>query len=346
MNLVRNAPEKTMQRRRDALCAICVDMGTTNTRVWLVCENEVLARASASVGARDTARDGSDIRIRNALHELIEQVRTAEDEASGAEPTCVIAAGMITSPLGLAEVPHLDAPAGKCEIAARVKRQSFPDITELPVLLVPGIRSGSAHSDPRMVGESDVMRGEETLCVGLLTLGLIKAGGTLLNLGSHWKAITLDHDGHVSSSVTSMSGELIHAAQSQTILASALTQKWPKTLNEEWIEAGMREQRRSGLSRALFCIRLLEQRSECTPDDRFAFLVGAFVASDLDSLVKRGLLTSDRAVVITGDRVVAGAWNHALSEISIGSTIISADQLEQALIQGLTDIVQCMPATD
>ena len=157
------------------------------------------------------------------------------------------------------------------------------------------------------------MRGEETLCVGLLKLGLLKAGGTLLNLGSHWKAITVDNDAHVATSVTSMSGELIHAAQSQTILASALPQERPETLNEEWIEAGMREQRRSGLSRALFCVRLLEQRNECTPDDRFAFLIGAFVASDLDSLVKQGLLTSNRPVVITGDRAVCSAWKHALS---------------------------------
>jgi 2-dehydro-3-deoxygalactonokinase len=286
------------------------------------------------------------MRIRKALRDLIKQVRTAEVEAFLVRPTGVIAAGMITSPLGLTEVPHVAAPAGKCEIAARVRRDYFPDITELPVFLVPGVRSGSANSDPQLIGESDVMRGEETLCVGLLKLGLLKAGGTLLNLGSHWKAITVDKDAHVATSVTSMSGELIHAAQSQTILASALTQERPATLNEEWIQAGMREQRRSGLSRALFCVRLLEQRNECTPDDRFAFLIGAFVASDLDSLVKRGLLTSDRPVVITGGKVVASAWNCALSEISIGATIISTDLLELAMIQGLMDIMECMPPAD
>jgi 2-keto-3-deoxy-galactonokinase len=173
---------------------------------------------------------------------------------------------------------------------------------------------------------------------------LLKAGGTLLNLGSHWKAITIDYDGHISTSVTSMSGELIHAAQSQTILASALTQERPGSLNVEWTQAGMREQRRSGLPRALFCIRLLEQRNECTSDDRFAFLIGSFLAGDLDSLVKRGLLSADRPVVITGGGVVATAWNRALSEISINSTVISADQLEQALIHGLMEIVECMPA--
>jgi 2-dehydro-3-deoxygalactonokinase len=335
-----------MQHRRDVFCAVCVDMGTTNTRVWLVSGNEVLARASASVGARDTARDGSDTRIRKALHDLIRQVRIAEDEASLVSPTGVIAAGMITSLLGLAEVPHVAAPAGKHEIAASVRRDYFPDITELPIFLVPGVRSGSANSDPEWIGESDVMRGEETLCVGLLNLGFLKPGGTLLNLGSHWKAITVDNDAHVASSVTSMSGELIHAAQTQTILASALTQRRPEILNEGWIEAGMREHRRAGLSRALFCIRLLEQRNGCTADDRFAFLIGAFVASDLDSLVKQGLLISGRPVVITGDRAVGSAWKHALAEISIDSTVISDDHLEQALIQGLTDIVECVPATN
>lgn len=335
-----------MQQQRDAFCAVCVDMGTTNTRVWLVSGNEVLGRASASVGARDTARDGSNMRIRKALRDLIKQVRTAEVEACFVRPTGVIAAGMITSPLGLAEVPHVAAPAGKSEIAARVRREYFPDITDLPVFLVPGVRSGNANSDPQLIGESDVMRGEETLCVGLLKLGLLKAGGTLLNLGSHWKAITVDNDAHVATSVTSMSGELIHAAQSETILASALTQERPETLNEEWIEAGMREQRRSGLSRTLFCVRLLEQRNECTPDDRFAFLIGAFVASDLDSLVRRGVLTFDSPVVITGGEVVASAWNRALSEISIGATIISADQLELAMIRGLMDIMECMPPAD
>ncbi len=332
-----------MQRQRDAFCAVCVDMGTTNTRVWLVSGDEVLARASASVGARDTARDGSDMRIRNSLRDLIKQVRV---EVSSVQPTGVIAAGMITSPLGLAEVPHVVAPAGKCEIAARVRRDYFPDITELPVFLVPGVRSGSANPDPQLIGESDVMRGEETLCVGLLKLGLLKAGGTLLNLGSHWKAITVDKDARVATSVTSMSGELIHAVQSQTILASALPQERPETLNEEWVEAGMREQRRSGLSRALFCVRLLEQWSECTSNDRFAFLIGAFVASDLDSLVKQGLLTHNTPVVITGDRAICRAWQHALYEISIDSTVISADQVEQSLIQGLTEIVGCLSATE
>jgi 2-keto-3-deoxy-galactonokinase len=36
---------------------LCVDVGTTNTRVWLTQGAEVLVRHEAPVGARDTARD-------------------------------------------------------------------------------------------------------------------------------------------------------------------------------------------------------------------------------------------------------------------------------------------------
>lgn len=138
----------------------------------------------------------------------------------------------------------------------------------------------------------------------------------------------------------------MHAAQTQTILASALSPEVPQQLEQEWIEAGMREQRRSGLARALFLIRLLEQCDECTPDARLSFLVGAFLACDLDSLVKRGLLTSDTTVVITGGTVVATAWHRALLKISVNSTIIYARQIEQAILLGLKEVVECMSSAE
>ncbi|HZF40577.1 MAG TPA: 2-dehydro-3-deoxygalactonokinase, partial [Blastocatellia bacterium] len=99
------------------ICLICVDAGTTNTRVWLTAGDRVIARARAGVGVRDTARDGSSERLRDALRELINKVRDdVRDQgfaqSSECAPECVIAAGMITSPLGLAEVPHVSTPAG------------------------------------------------------------------------------------------------------------------------------------------------------------------------------------------------------------------------------------------
>ena len=171
------------------------------------------------------------------------------------------------------------------------------------------------------------MRGEETLCLGL-ALGLVRPPATVLNLGSHWKAIRLDAQGRIQSSITSLSGELIHAAQTQTILASAVPKERPAFPDPEWCEAGMKEQRSAGLARALFCVRLLELQNAGTPEKRLSFLIGAFVAADLDALCRQGVFARGTEIVLTGSGAIANAWQRAdgvsiraaaLSEADIGS---------------------------
>lgn len=318
----------------NANCAVYVDTGTTNTRVWLMRGDEVVARATSQVGVRDTARDGSAVRLRAGLRETIAEVCAQTD----ARPACVIAAGMITSSLGLAEVPHVAAPAGIAELAKATERHQFDEVTKLPVYLVPGVRTGTGQYDLRTVGNADLMRGEETLCAGLILRGTIKPPATVLNLGSHWKAIQIDAEGRVASSITSLSGELIHTTQTQTILASAVPHERPAEIDFAWCEAGMREQRRSGLARALFCVRLLEQSRQGTPDERLAFLIGTFIASDLDAMRVRGALA--RTVSIVGSGALAEAWQRALAAASIQAVTLDAAESECALLAGLRGVLE------
>lgn len=326
-----------LQREND--CAVYIDAGTTNTRVWLAKNDEVLARATAAVGVRDTARDGSPDRLNAALRYLIARVSS---EFDAGEPACipsrVVAAGIITSSLGLVEIPHLSAPVGLAEISAAVSAYHFPEITHLPILLIPGERSGSSQCSIEMIGSADVIRGEETLCMGLLAQGKLKAGSTLLNLGSHWKVIHLDDRSRIAASVTSLSGEMIHAVQTQTILAGSLASERPAMLDKDWLDAGMREQRRSGLARALFCVRLLEQRVEGEAEQRYAYVVGSFLGADLDALRERQLLVGDLPVTISGAGAVAEAWRHALEESSIPAIVLSEADTEAALLAGLRNL--------
>jgi 2-dehydro-3-deoxygalactonokinase len=324
-------------------CLVCVDAGTTNTRVWLTAGDRVIARTRAGVGVRDTARDGSPERLRDTLRELIELVRDdARRQGFAQSPECVIAAGMITSPLGLAEVPHVPTPAGLNELAASTRQYRFPEITDLPILLIPGARSGPRQCDPATVGATDVMRGEETLLVGLHALGLIAPRSTLINLGSHWKVIEFDGLARIASSVTSMTGELIHTAQTQTILASSVPQTRPGVIDQTWLEAGMREQRRSGLARALFCVRLLEQGSDGSAEQRLSFLIGAFLASDVDAMASRGLLNSEGTVVIAGGGVIAEAWRYALTQNSMRSIALNDSEVENALLNGFRSVFSAL----
>lgn len=314
--------------------AIFIDTGTTNTRVWLVRGDEILAYQTAMIGVRDSAREGSTAKLRTILRELILAVQEHE------KARCVIAAGMITSSLGLMDVAHIVAPAGLRDLADATKSYSFPDVTDLPVYLVPGIRSGATTCDFNSVSDVDVMRGEETLCAGLVASGLATLPCTVLNLGSHWKAIQIDVEGRVQSSITSLSGELIYATQTNTILASAVPHERPVTIAYDWAVAGMREQRDAGLARALFCVRLLEQKSECSAEERLSFLIGAFLASDFDGLRKRGVLSSKQSVRITGGGALANLWQEVLATHQIISRIVTIEETETAMLTGLRAILR------
>lgn len=118
---------------------------------------------------------------------------------------------MIPSPLGLAEVPHVPAPAGIDALAAGVLRLSMPELTPLPILLVPGVRCGPEIPTVQDIGAVDVMRGEEVVCMGLVQSGLLPRGGAALSVGSHWKLVEIGEGGSILGAATTLSGELLHA---------------------------------------------------------------------------------------------------------------------------------------
>jgi 2-dehydro-3-deoxygalactonokinase len=315
----------------DRNCAIYVDLGTTNTRVWLMRGKRIVAKGSVAVGVRDTAREGSPAGLRAGLRELIATVRR---DSGSAAPLCVAAAGMITSSLGLAELDHVPAPVGLHDLAAAARWFQFPDVTDLPFLFIPGVRCGSRISGKRQPTYRDLIRGEETLCLGLLVLGMLEPPGLVLSLGSHWKAIQISRAGAIERSVTTLSGELIHAAQTQTILATAVPQDRPVQIETSWLRAGLNEQRRSGLPRALFRVRLLEAAEQGTVADRLSFLIGAFIGADQKALAGRKML-SGRQIVIVGHQPLAEAWRSVLAAAGIVSTVLAAADSERALLTGL-----------
>ena len=266
-----------MNEKAGETCLICVDAGTTNTRVWLTAGDRVIARARAGVGVRDTARDGSSERLRDALRELIDQVRgDARDQGLGQSP------GMCHR----SRDDHFAARPGRSP--ARSDPRRIERIGRLDATIQFSRNHRSAHPAhswssfrPATMRPGDCRNHgrdarEETLLVGLHALGLIEPQSTLLNLGSHWKVIEFDARARIASSVTSMTGELIHTAQTQTILAGSVPQTRQDVRDQTWLEAGMREQRRSGLARALFCVRLLEQGSDGSAEQRLSFLIGVF----------------------------------------------------------------------
>jgi 2-dehydro-3-deoxygalactonokinase len=318
----------------DASYYIGVDLGTTNTRVWLLQNALPVERLVASVGVRDTAKNGSNGVLKETLRRLIAEMM-GRAEQHGVQPRFVIGAGMLTSALGLKEIPHISGVVGPNELCEHVVTCSFPDVTKLPFLLIPGVKTGTAGSQPWEVGETDVIRGEETLCVGLHARGIIRERSTLINLGSHWKAILIGPDGQIERCSTDLSGEMIFAIQTQTILADAVLPGRPEHLDEAWIRYGIAEERLAGLARTLFCVRLLDLDGRSSARQRLSYMVGAFVSQTLSALMRTGML--QKRVILCGTPGVARAWAIALREQ--GSIVEDCSgQTEALFIQGLSEL--------
>jgi 2-dehydro-3-deoxygalactonokinase len=315
---------------------ICVDMGTTNTRVWIVNNGNIVERVVEQVGVRDSARQGSKSLVRDTLRGLIASARATAARLN-LRVDCVLAAGMLTSSLGLCEVPHIAAPAGEAELVRALHKFASPEVSELPIYLVPGVRSGPSSPSLDDLAETDLIRGEETIIIGLLQAGILARNATLLNLGSHWKAISIDEKSRIASSYTTLSGELIHALQAQTILASALPHGRLEELDTEWLERGRRYQAGNGLARSLFSVRLLEQIFRVDQAALSSFLLGAIVESDLRGMEKAGRLAGQ--IILTGTGAVPRAWQRILHATGRPSAHCDADVVEQAFVRGLIRLV-------
>jgi 2-dehydro-3-deoxygalactonokinase len=310
----------------------CVDMGTTNCRVYVIEGRRVWARVEAGFGVRDAGRDS----LRDKLLALMaDALKKAKAAGMASVPSFAVGAGMLTSAQGLLEIPHLVAPAGEEDLARHMQALTPPLAQGVQLLLAPGVRTGTLSHDFENALASDVMRGEETLVAGLVASGRLEANSALLNLGSHWKWIWLDRQKRVARSRTAMTGELIHVTQTQTLLASGLPSQRPEILNREWVERGGLEAQQSGLSRALFCVRLLEQAGQGTPEERLSFLYGAFLESEMMALQQSQSLQEVESVCITGPSALANAWKEKLATVIGKVEVIGEADRDQAYLEGL-----------
>ncbi len=316
---------------------LCLDMGTTRTRVWFVHEGNIVARAAEDFGVRNLVT-GKAARTKQSLRNLLHAVeQEAWKHNAVHRPECIVAAGMIGALQGLHEVPHIAAPAGARQLADAIVRVELVEITQLPLYIVPGVRQQAADSTDEGICTGDVMRGEESLIVGLVASGRMRARECLLNLGSHWKWIVLDGECQIASSRTSLTGEMIHAVQTHTLLASGLSPERPEVFDMHWLHEGMRQSQREGLFRALLCVRLLELSGRTNSEQRISFLYGAFIQQEI-SVMRTSAFFSEMPhakVLIAGSPALSMCWQEQLRELGWDAEAMTAEEVERAYLQGL-----------
>jgi 2-dehydro-3-deoxygalactonokinase len=260
---------------------LAVDTGTTSTRVYVVEDARIRGEASGLGGARDLAQSRDRVWLEDRVWEVAESA--LRDAGAGwADADALVGFGMITSELGLQEVPHLDAPVVIEHLARSLEPVEHAERFGAPFFLIPGVRSlGSSFHD------TDFMRGEETEVAGLVSARDVAPPFLLVSPGSHTKCV---------------------------ILADLIDPNRPLEERER-VAQGAALVEEIGFARALFTTRLLNRVNGESPGACSDLVHGIVAMADLLSLRRvidaRGRSTG--SVVLTGESPLASAYEQLLT---------------------------------
>lgn len=282
-----------------------VDTGTTNTRVILWDENRnALGMEKREVGVRNTAIDGNNERLRAAvkscLDTLLELCGVDYGQVKG-----IIASGMITSNVGLVEIPHLTAPVSIDDLAAGIQDVLLEDICPIPISFIPGVKN--AEGDQITLGNfetMDIMRGEEVESIAILKHFKEGASYLLVLPGSHTKFVSVDKAGKITGCLTSITGELLNSITNDTIIADAVGRQFvsAETYDREMLLTGYQTAKQCGIGRACFSARILNQFVIKDNSKLANYILGVCLQSDVAAIQNSAALKAgpDTTVIVAG----------------------------------------------
>ena len=201
-----------------------------------------MARSGREVGVRCTAEDGDNHRLKEAARDCIREVLSAAgigEKNLGA----ILASGMISSNVGLSEVPHCPAPAGAAQLAAGARQVTLPEVCGVPITIIPGVKNPVDPVDLTSFGAMDMMRGEEVETLALLEEYPGGRPYLLVLPGSHMKFVSVDREGRILGCLTSISGELLSSITLHTVIADAVERSFVSdaSYDPEFVALGARE---------------------------------------------------------------------------------------------------------
>lgn len=279
---------------------ITIDGGTTNTRIMLLQDRKPLDVVRIPLGARASIESKNTLstEIAKAIKHLLESHALREEQISR-----VLACGMITSEFGLCNLPHVTAPAGIRELHETMHETVLPKITSIPFVFIRGVKT---------VGDTleatDMMRGEESELYGLLSA---PSTNTLYVLpGSHSKLIETDAQGRICRFSTMLTGEMLAALSTQTILKDAVDLSIAE-IDAQMLSDGCRYALKKGLNEALFKVRILKNLFHNSPVEVYSFFLGAILSAEIDTIVN----SHTDAVVIGGKSQIKRATEILLKKM-------------------------------
>ena len=286
---------------------LCIDGGTTNTRVTLVSNGSVIDAERYNIGS---GKGRDDLLLKKTLKSGIEQIIERQG-ISIRSVEAVLVSGMITGGGGLCEIHHIAAPAGLKELHNAMMIRYIPEICDIPFNFIPGVKTVSETLE-----NADIMRGEETELMGL---NIDISDSMVLLPGSHSKCISVSENGKIDKFRTFLTGEMIYALSRATILSGTVDLTYPT--DKDYLIKGYEYCKKYGINEALFKVRISDMLFDRTPAQRMGFFTGAVLYGE----IKRITEFPQTRVIVAGKKELKDPAVYLLRRFSRKEVICVSD---------------------
>ncbi len=294
---------------------ISCDWGTSNLRLYLVdvVSFKVINEISNNHGIKDFYKLWEKSgKSREAFFQeyLNRQVTILQEKTNiNLSEVKVFASGMITSSLGMQELPYAEIP-----------NKLIPDqlITETTnrFTLISGLKS-----------DKDVLRGEETLIMGILS-DQPDFQGTIILPGTHSKHATINN-GILVDFHTYLSGEIFHLLVNESSLSHTLDKC--KIIGDESLEnsflKGIHDSNKNNLLNKVFHARANSLLKGTSKRENYALLSGIIIGTELQNIVQ-----TQQEIILCGDATLCELYSLALRYKQIKNVKHYSDKI--AMIKG------------
>lgn len=262
---------------------IYFDSGTSNSRIYLLDEelNQVCMK-KRPIGSKDSAAAGTNKVLLQNLKEMYDEVLSENDIAEG-EINRIFASGMLTTPYGIVELPHVVIP-----VTVETFAKTHPSVYEgnffkREIELIPGLKTIGDE-----ITKVNNMRGEEIEIMGAMEHFPEECKGKSVALvmpGSHTHTALIKNK-CVEDILSTFSGELFYALKKSTVIAPVLSAK-VEQFDKEQVIRGYKNLVKYGFNRAIYIVHAMRMFNEGTEAQRVSYAEGVIMGDIINALDQR-----------------------------------------------------------
>jgi len=320
------------------------DSGTTNTRAYLVKDGIILDMVKSGIGSKDSSIASSNLVLLEGLKKLYDELlhRNSMNESQIAD---IYASGMVTSPFGIKEVPHISTPVSQKKIFDSIYIHHEALFFNREIKLIRGVKTVAPDfkADTDSIAEVNNMRGEE-----------IEVFGIIPNLNPQWENediavffpgshthVALIKNRELVDIWSTFSGELFHAVTTETILSNSVSVAG-SAIDPKLALLGLKNLNKYGFNRALYICHAMKIFNAADNLQRKSYLEGVIAGGIIFGFKQiaeqkwRGVTR----IVLAGRKSLTNIYEILLTDTMpyCEITTITVDEKNSLAVQGFISI--------